>query len=82
MNNSPSTPVEDRIYVLRHTIAHRRNAFREYYTGRIPTRHIHKAKRFSLSAAKNKKQYAATAHACEIIRVTQKMLFKSALKGE
>ena len=77
--------VEDRMYVLRHInrINPRKGMGRiyEYYTGRAPTRRIHEAKTFTLEKAKNTKQFAATAHACEIKRVTQKMLFKAALQG-
>ena len=77
-------PVEDRIYVLRHInrVTSRTNErCYEYYTGRQPTKHIHKAKIFTLSKAKSAKQFAATAHACEVKRVTRKMLFKAALQG-
>jgi hypothetical protein len=77
--------VEDRMYVLRHIGVGKRNGAGqrryEYYTGRVPTKRIHEAKTFTLSKAKSTKQFAATAHACEIKRVTQKMLFKAALQG-
>ena len=80
-------PVEDRIYVLRfiHGINNNRTGGRRYsyYTGKAVTERINKAKIFTLTQAKNTKQYAhtATAHNCEIKRVTRKMLFRAALQG-
>jgi len=88
MNNSPNIPVEDRKYVLRFpksrraALAGRDNWKWYYYTGKEPTAKIHKAKTFSLKYAKAAKQFAHTTHRCEIKRVTQKMLFKAALKGK
>ncbi len=83
MNNSPDIPVEDRIYVLRFTIGYRSspNVRYEYYTGKKPTRHINKAIIFSLRQAKNAKQFAKTTGSCDVIRVTEKILFKKALQG-
>lgn len=77
---------EDRIYVLRFVfLSYDRkqgNSRRyEYYTGQATTRRIHEAKTFTLAQAKNTKQFAKTAHICEVKRVTKKMLFKAALQG-
>jgi len=82
--------IEDRMYVLRYVFRYRSsNVFHqyrgrryyEYYTGKAVTKHINKAKIFTLEKAKNTKQFAHSATGCEIKRVTQKMLFKAALQG-
>jgi hypothetical protein len=76
-------PVEDRIYVLRYTIGYRSSpdVRYEYYTGNAPSRHINKAKIYSLQQARNTRTFAKTTGSCDIIRVTEKILFKKALQG-
>ena len=80
-------PIEERMYVLRYAHAYRykpnwmSERQYEYYTGKEVTKHINKAKIFTLENAKNTKQFATSARHCEVKRVTQKMLFKSALQG-
>ena len=78
-------PVEDRIYVLRFQRGYVSDRYGEtkyeYYTGEKPAKQISKAKRFTLSQAKNAKQFAKTTGCCVVIRVSQKQLFKAALEG-
>lgn len=78
-------PIEDRMYVLCFVQGYKRNwkskTYPMYYTGSEPTRHMNKAKTFTLEKAKNTKQFATSAVRCEVRRVTHKMLFTAALKG-
>lgn len=87
---SNSTPPEDRRYVLRFRkpSPHIINRFFqgeytwEYYTGEEPTKRLGQAKQFKLSQAKGAKQFGHTTGSCDIIRITDKMLFLAALEGK
>lgn len=76
-------PIEDRKYVLRFPMRqHYRIVQQQYYTGQQPSTRLSQAKIFSLGQAKGTKQFGHTTRSCEVIRVTDKMLFKAALEGK